>query len=70
MRSIRLATILIAAAAAGGALTVNIPASAAGGHATAAKSWHLAFTVAGPLFTSFTAVTATGPASAWAFEGL
>jgi hypothetical protein len=71
MRLLRVATILISAAAAavGGVMTVTIPASAAPGHASAARSWHLAYaTAAGPLFTSFTAVTATGPASAWAFE--
>jgi len=63
-------TALIAVAAVSSALTLSLPASAAPVRASASRSWHLAYeTKAGPLFTSFTAITATGPASAWAFEG-
>lgn len=70
MRVIRVAAILTAAAAVSGAMTMTVPASAALGAATAARSWHVALeTKAGPLFTGFTAITATGPAAAWAFEG-
>ena len=69
MRVLRQATIVIAAAAVGSALTGPVPASALAVPASTATSWHVSDTVAGPGFASFTAVTATSPTGAWAFEG-
>jgi hypothetical protein len=61
-------TVLLTAAAVGSMVMSAVPAGALAVPARAARSWHVSLLVAGSKFPGFTAVTATGRNSAWAFD--